>query len=302
MLKVYRVSCAAVAIFCAMLMAEAVAAEVVVADGEVTITRDEFEAALASAPSKIQALGATDVGDRLEFISGLVEVRKLAAVADTLTSESPGYWDLFFELLAVKRQFAYDQEVRKIDFPNPENLAREYYKTQKDKYATKPELRGSSHILLASPPGLPREEVRARAQELLDQLRAGADFTDYVDQYSDDKGTKARDGALAKQIRFGDPSITPPYSEALFSIEAIGEYAEITDSQFGIHIIRLDSIEEGGYYEYDEVRSAIYSDISAEFRSLASRTISRKYGISDDAFIDGPAMEELFEPYKQSEP
>jgi parvulin-like peptidyl-prolyl isomerase len=99
-------------------------------------------------------------------------------------------------------------------------------------------------------------------------------------------------------VTFGDSTITPPYSEALFEIDEIGGYSEITDSQFGIHIIRLDAIEEGGYYSYEEVRPAIIKDIQAELRSLVSREIRARYHLTDDAFIDGDAMEKLFEPYK----
>lgn len=276
----------------------AIQAQTVVEDGGVQISREEFAAALAATPPKIQALAATDLGDRLQLINDFLLVRKLAAKADGISSDTPGYWELQFQILGAKRQFAYNLEVAQVEFPNPEALAREYYATQKDKYATKPETRASSHILLASRPGLPREGVRAEAQVLLDQLREGGDFEAMVQQYSDDPGTKARSGSFDRWIKFGEKGITPPYSEALFEIESIGGYSKITDSEFGIHIIRLDGIREAGYYEYDEVRSNIYADIAAEFRSLAAKSINAKYNITDDAFIDGDAMEELFAPYK----
>jgi parvulin-like peptidyl-prolyl isomerase len=182
--------------------------------------------------------------------------------------------------------------------PDPERLAKEYYETKKDKYAVKPEKRSSSHILLSSPPGLDRTEVRAKAQGILDELRAGADWDSMVATHSADKSSAKRNGSLDRMITFGDPTITPPYSEALFKVTELGGYTEITDSQFGIHIIRLDGIEEGGYYPYEEVRAAIYKDIQMELRTLASKEIRARYHLTEDAFIDGAAMEKIFEPYK----
>lgn len=272
--------------------------DTVVSDGTVQISREEFEAALNSTPEKLRALSAKDLGDRFELINAMIQSRKLAAQADQLSPDSDDYWELQFQLLGVKRQFVFDRELGNFKVPNVQQLAREYYETQKVKYATKPELRKSSHILLASPPGRPREALRERAQELLEELRSGADFSEMVERYSEDPGSKARGGALKSWMRFGDPDFTPPYSEALFAIEEVGGYSEVTDSPFGVHIIRLDGIQEGGFYEFEEVRDKIFKDIVAEYRDLATKEILARYGISDEAFIDGKAMEELFAPYK----
>lgn len=271
---------------------------VVIRDGDVSISYDEMAASLELIPDAMRTAAANDVGERFELINNMLQVRKLAAKADALTPDVPRYWALQFEILAIKRNFVYELEQSEITLPDPHALAREYYETQKDKYATRPELRASSHILLPSPPGLPREELREKAQGLIDELRNGADFEAMVEEYSGDPGSKARGGSLNTWMRFGDPQFTPPYSEALFAIDEVGGYSEVTDSQFGIHIIRLDGIKEGGYYEFEEVQQKIYQDILQEYRKLVAMEISAKYNITDDAFIDGDAMEELFAPYK----
>jgi parvulin-like peptidyl-prolyl isomerase len=270
----------------------------VVRDDGVAISRAEFEAALSGMPEKVRQRAAQDLGDRLELISGMLESRKLAAKAEQLTPEDEGYWDLHFKLIAAKQTFMFQRDLDAIRVPNAEALAQEWYRTQKDKYAKVPETRASSHILFASPPGLPRDELRKTANAVLDQLRAGADFGDMVAAYSEDPGSKARNGSLDQWIRLGERSITPPYSGALFDIAEVGGYSEVTDSQFGLHIIRLDGIREAGYKEYEEVRSDIFNDILAEFRRLAAAEVRSRYRITDDAFIDGAAMEALFAPYK----
>jgi len=129
-------------------------------------------------------------------------------------------------------------------------------------------------------------------------LRAGASFSEYVAKYSEDPGSKRRAGSLGREIAFGEKGITPPYSEALFGIENVGEYSEVTDSPFGLHIIRLDGIEPAGYLQFDEVKDTIIEAIRSEQRQLAIREVRSRYLITDDAFIDGEAMDELFAPYK----
>ncbi len=270
---------------------------VIASDGGVAITRAEFEAAIADAPERVMRRAANDDGDRFEMINGMLTVRKLAAEADALTPEDEGYWELQSKLLNVKQEFMFKRHVNAIEVRNPELLAQEYFRTQKEKYATKPETRASSHILLASPPGLDRTEVRAKAQRLLDELRAGADWNAMVKAESADKGSAKRDGSLDRWIKFGEPGITPPYSEALFEIDEVGGYSEITDSQFGIHIIRLDGIREGGYYDYEEVRPRILADIRKEIQTQVTKEVRGRYLLSEDAFIDGEAMDQIFAPY-----
>ncbi len=298
--RLFNVLIATAIVFINMAYSRAMAedSEVIAADGGVVITRAEFEAAIADAPERVLRRTANNDGERFEMINGMLTVRKLAAEADTLTPEDEGYWELQAKLLNVKQEFMFARHVNAIEVRNPELLAQEYYRTQKDKYATKPETRASSHILLASPPGLDRTEVRAKAQRLLDELRAGADWNAMVQAESADKGSAKRNGSLDRWITFGEPGITPPYSEALFEIDEIGAYSEITDSQFGVHIIRLDGIREGGYYEYEEVRPKILADIRKEIQTLITNQVRARYLLSEDAVINGEAMDEIFAPYK----
>jgi parvulin-like peptidyl-prolyl isomerase len=266
---------------------------IVVSDGGVSITRSEMAAALQSVPESLKNAAKTDPAERVMIIDTLLRTRKMAAKYDALPEDTPGYWRSQFKIQALKKNFVAQLEQGEMKIQNPEPLMEEYYKTKKERYARIPEKRASSHILLASPPGLPRDEVRAEAQKLLDELRAGADFEEYVKEYSDDPGSKARDGRLSKSVSRGELDITPPYLEALFEIEEVGGYSEITDSQFGVHIIRLDGITPGGYKDYEDVKQEIFNDIVAEYTALVAQEVSARYMITEDAFIDGAALDEL---------
>ncbi len=271
--------------------------DTVVSDGGVSISRAEFEQILSSSAPKVVERSTVDMGDRLEFINALLASRRIAAEADRLTVDDDGYWELYFALIAAKRDFVLKQFGETLEIPELEPLAMEYYATQKDKLALVPEKRASSHILLASRPGLDRDGVRAEAAQILADLKAGADWNAMVAEHSEDRGSRARNGALNRLVTYGDPGITPPYTEALFEIEEIGGFSEVTDSQFGVHIIRLDGIEEAYYRTFEEVRAAILADIEQEYRQRSARVNRARYNFTDDIFIDGEAMDELFAPY-----
>lgn len=275
-----------------------VSAETLIKDGGVEISDKEFAVIFESMPPPVKERAANDVADRLEVINGLLIPRKLAAMADEIDPEDDDYWALQFALIAAKQEFMYRKLQESIVEPDFEPLARERYRVNPKKYGLVPEVRSSSHILFQSPPGLDRTEVRKQAAEVLAELRAGASFEEAVAQYSGDPGSKARDGSLGRFIRFGDPGITPPYSQALFEIENIGEYSEPTDSQFGIHIIRLDGIKESSIATYEQVKEAILTEIRREFTAMSNTEIRARFNVSDDLYIDGPAMEALFAPYR----
>lgn len=274
---------------------------VVLSDETVSVSETEFRAILESLPRGIVEKAAAAAGDRFELINQLMITRKLAAEAAALTPADPGYWPLQFKVMEVRKDMRFRQLVEQAAEADEEELlalARERYATLKDRYAKVPETRASSHILLSATPGLDRSELRERAQRLLQELRAGADFGDYVERYSEDPGSKRRGGSLGRWVRFGEKNITPPYSEALFDIEEVGGYSEVTDSPFGLHIIRLDGVRPARYRDFEEVKDDILESIMRERRQLAVREVRARYLLGDDAFIDGPAMERLFAPYR----
>ncbi len=99
----------------------------------------------------------------------------------------------------------------------------------------------------------------------------------------------------------GQPNIAPPYLEGLFGIEEIGGYSDVVETQFGLHIIRLDEIKESYYLSFEEVREEIIASLEAEYKELAAKEFQARYILSDEVRIDGPAMEEIFAPYKSAQ-
>jgi peptidyl-prolyl cis-trans isomerase NIMA-interacting 1 len=79
-----------------------------------------------------------------------------------------------------------------------------------------------------------REEALERAKECLRRLRAGADFTEMVEEYSDEPGAIERGGDLGA---FRRETMVKGFSDAAFALK-VGEVSEIVETAYGFHIIK----------------------------------------------------------------
>lgn len=77
--------------------------------------------------------------------------------------------------------------------------------------------------------------VKAKAQTILDSIRAGGDFADFARRYSEDKATASSGGDLGSWRR---GQFVKEFEEAVFSLKD-GELANIVETSRGFHIIQL---------------------------------------------------------------
>jgi peptidyl-prolyl cis-trans isomerase SurA len=80
-----------------------------------------------------------------------------------------------------------------------------------------------------------RQAARAKTQNILDSIRAGASFEEMARKYSDDAGS-ARNGGNLGLARRG--VFVKQFEEAAFSLEP-GQISDLVETQFGFHIIKL---------------------------------------------------------------
>ncbi len=274
---------------------------VAIADGETRINRAELEQVVARWSAEMRSAAANDLGDRMELLNIAMMNKRLAASADEATPETHGddYWKLHFQLQGLKRRFAIEQLVKSIEVPDMSALAEERYATDKDKFAFVPEKRLTSHILFVCPPGqCDRETVRPVAREVLAELRAGADFEALVAEHSQDPGSRDKGGRFDKWFSLGEKGVEPRYTGGAFDIAEVGGYSDLVETQFGVHIIRLDDIQPEHYLSFEKVRPAILQSLKAEYQKLAVQDFEAGLMISDEAYINGDIVDELLAPYK----
>ena len=94
---------------------------------------------------------------------------------------------------------------------------------------------------------------RARAADLLNQLKRGADFATLARRYSDDPGTRERGGDLGLFTR---DTHTPRFDAAAFALKP-GQLSDIIETEYGFHIIHAGEHRAERTRSFDEVRAQI---------------------------------------------
>ncbi len=94
----------------------------------------------------------------------------------------------------------------------------------------------ASHILFAFDPNTSEEDTRISAEEILKQIKEGADFAEMATQYGSD-GTKDNGGDLGW---FGRGVMVPEFEEAVFALEEGQLRDELVETSFGFHIVKVE--------------------------------------------------------------
>ncbi|MEH6590830.1 MAG: peptidylprolyl isomerase [Halioglobus sp.] len=284
-----------------MVSSSIVRAQNIVEDEGAGLTLEELDYIVAKWPPQMQKAAANDLGDRLELVSKAIATSKLAQEFDQMTFENDGeaYLDGLFIIRDAKRRFMIDQYLKQLEVPDVTPLAKERYLADKEIYAGVEEQRLSSHILFrCAPPTCNADEKRVEVDEILASLEAGASFEDMVQKYSDDSGTKVNNGRFDHWVARDDKAVAQQYVMALHRVESVGGYTPVVITQFGYHIIRLDEIKESHYRPFEEVQPTMEAELVKEFKKRSLIAYVNSYGITDKVFINGQAMEQIFDKYK----
>lgn len=141
----------------------------------------------------------------------------------------------------------------------PDDL-RTYYDQHRDQYRV-PEQVKVSHILIKSPlPGPDGKvdekglaESQRRAEDLLKQVKGGANFEDLAKKYSEDTGSAKQGGSLGS---IGKGQTVPEFEKAAFSLPK-GQISDLVKSSYGFHIIRVDDKQDAHMKTLEEVKDTI---------------------------------------------
>ena len=131
-----------------------------------------------------------------------------------------------------------------------------YYNDHIGDYTTPEQIR-ASHILLKTD-GKTEAEVRARAESVLKEAKAGADFAALAKKYSEDEPNARQGGDLDY---FARGRMVPEFEAAAFSM-APGEISGLVKTQFGFHIIKVTAKKPAMTRNVDD--PAVYKEIEAQ--------------------------------------
>ncbi|RPH35285.1 MAG: hypothetical protein EHM91_17430, partial [Planctomycetota bacterium] len=125
-------------------------------------------------------------------------------------------------------------------------------------YSTPEQVR-ASHILLKTE-GKKEDEVKAKAEALLTQVKAGADFADLARKNSEDEASAKNGGDLDY---FARGRMVPEFDDVAFKLQP-GEISGLVKSQYGFHIIKVTDKKDATVRSLDEVRPQIVDQLSWE--------------------------------------
>ncbi len=97
------------------------------------------------------------------------------------------------------------------------------------------------------------EEIRKKAQDILNQAKKGANFEDLAKKYSEDPGTKDKGGDLGWIIQ---GQTVAEFEKAAFSLPK-GSISDLVKTQYGFHILKIIDKESAHTKPFDEVKDSI---------------------------------------------
>jgi len=165
----------------------------------------------------------------------------------------------------------------------------QYYQDHRDDFLQEEEA-CAHHILIKvrsgdSGEGHPEDDARRIAQTLLDRIRAGANFEELARASSEDEGSAANGGDLGC---FPAGRMVRQFDDAVFSLEP-GQVSDLVRTQFGYHIIRLDSLKEETTLPLAQVKERIRAMVTEQKMTERGDEISQALS---EALVSGKTLEE----------
>jgi len=147
------------------------------------------------------------------------------------------------------------------------NAMQRTYDANMDAYRL-PERARARHILIKMPPPGPDgkpdpkavDAARAKAADILKQIRAGADFAALAKKESADPGSAEKGGELGW---FARGTMVPEFEKKAFE-QKPGEISEPVQTQFGFHIIQTEEKEPARVKPFSEVKPEIEAMVKSQ--------------------------------------
>ena len=173
--------------------------------------------------------------------------------------------------MAVQKMI--DAEISPKIAVKPEQLT-DFYTKNPDQFK-QPERVRASHILIGVPRGADaaaKAQARAKAEQVLKDVKAGKDFAALAKEHSQDPGSAANGGDLGF---FQQGQMVGPFNDAAFSL-APGAISDLVETEFGFHIIKVAEKQASRTVPLDEVKP-----------QLEQYLLERNRQEQTDAFVKG---------------
>ena len=219
-------------------------------------------------------------GTKVKFDYAVISADELRKTVNPVDSELQA----FFKQSAAKYATAIP-ETRKIQYVafDPSNLpggkpqvsdadVQAYYNAHQDQYQVKEQVK-VRHILIAVPSGADSKTdaaAKAKAEDLLKQIKIGGNFADLASKNSDDPGSKVQGGELGWLDR---GKTVPEFDKAAFTLSP-GQTSDLIKTQFGYHILQVEEKKTAHLRPLVEVKGEILPVLEQQKSGAAMQTFA----------------------------
>lgn len=141
----------------------------------------------------------------------------------------------------VLKQYVINQILTSVEITDDEKLS--FYEANKANFSN-PETVNAKHILV---------DTEEKANEILAQIKAGDITFEAAAMANSTCPSKDRGGDLGE---FGPGQMVPEFDQAVFAME-VGQISEPVKTQFGFHLIKLESKNEASIPAYEEIADKV---------------------------------------------
>ncbi|MGE0394665.1 MAG: peptidylprolyl isomerase [Vicinamibacterales bacterium] len=141
----------------------------------------------------------------------------------------------------------------------------EYFTRNPDQFK-QPEQVRASHILIAvaaDADAKTKDAAKAKAADLLKQIKGGADFAALAGKHSADEANAKQGGDLGF---FGKGQMVGEFERAAFGLQKPGDVSELVETPFGFHIIKLAEKKAESTMSLEQIKPQLESFLKNQKR------------------------------------
>jgi peptidyl-prolyl cis-trans isomerase D len=256
--------------------------------------------AAATVPESAVEQAYKEQNTKVKFQYAILTLADITKTIKPTDTELKAYFDAnlarYATAIPEKRQVKYfvlnEKDIAAKISIDPAEVQRVYVANQ-DAYRL-PARAKVRHILIETPKPGPDgkvdqkavDEARAKAQDVLKQVKATGDWAGLAKKYSADPGSKDKDGELGW---IGKGQTVAEFEKTAFS-QSKGQISDPVQTSFGFHIIQTEDKEEARLKPLAEVKAGIEDNLKQDkIRTEMSRTaneaqdLARKQGLDKAA-------------------
>jgi peptidyl-prolyl cis-trans isomerase D len=158
-----------------------------------------------------------------------------------------------------------------------------YYTQHQDQYQVKEQVK-VRHILIAVQSGADAKAdaaAKAKAEDILKQIKAGGNFADLASKNSDDPGSKVQGGELGWLDR---GKTVPEFDKSAFTLSP-GQTSDLVKTQFGYHILQVEEKKTAHLRPIAEVKPEIVPVLEQQKAGVAEQNFAT--ALTNDAKKEG---------------